>query len=138
MPGEAVWHDVEEVVLKIFFLRWFPLIAWVAVIFGLSSIPGITLDGPELPGGIDKVAHFFEYAILAFVLHRGLSYRNERGGLLMIIVVVSCGLAIAVLDELYQSLIPGRESSVADIISDIAGIAAGTVAALIRKRMIAA
>lgn len=121
--------------MRIVFRQWLPPVIWIVVIFGLSSIPGIQLEGPELPTNIDKVAHFFEYAILAFVLHRGLSYRNERGGLSLVVIVVSCALAIAVFDELYQSFIPGRESSVADVVSDVAGIAAGTTAALIRKKL---
>jgi VanZ family protein len=127
---------VEGVVLRILFKRWFPLIAWIVVIFGLSSIPGISIKGPDIPGGIDKVAHFVEYAILAFVLHRGIRFRNEHSGLSLIIIVASCALVIAVLDELYQSLIPGRESSVADVVADVAGMAVGTAVAVIRRRLL--
>lgn len=125
---------MEGVGLSTFFRRWLPLIVWIVVIFGLSSIPDVVEDRPELPTGIDKFAHFFEYAILAFVLHRGLRYGRKRSGPLLIFAIIACGLAVGFLDELYQTAIPGREASTGDIVADIAGVIAGTALALIVEK----
>lgn len=112
-------------------IRWLPLAIWIAVIFGLSSIPGITADNVNLPTGFDKMAHFIEYAVLAVLFYRGLSYDSRKPGLVMILVVVLTGTAVSVLDEMYQSYIPGRDSSPYDMMADVAGVAFGSVLAVL-------
>ncbi len=112
--------------------RWLPLAAWVMLIFSLSSIPSISSEGVKLPSGFDKVIHFVEYAIFAVLFYRGLSYDGMRIRYLVLIIVVLTGTGVGALDEMYQSYIPGRDSSVLDLAADSAGIVFGLIAAAYR------
>ena len=112
--------------------RWLPLIVWIVMIFGLSSIPGLSSDDVRFPTGSDKVVHFFEYAVFAMLFYRGLSYGGVRVRWSIVIIVITSGIAVAALDEMYQSYIPRRDSSFFDLVMDSAGIVAGTLAAGLR------
>lgn len=71
---------------------------------------------------IRKVAHFTEYAILAFLARRALitsSYalfqrRWFQLGLLLVVIY-------ALLDEFHQSFVPSRTASIYDSAIDVAG-----------------
>ena len=110
------------------------LALWIIVIFGLSSIPALPGDYAKLPPGFDKLAHFVEYSVLAVLLHHVLMMNGRRNQNLIALVVVIICVAIAGLDEFYQSFIPGRQSSVTDLCADLAGIITGTFASLMLFR----
>lgn len=111
-----------------------PLVAWIAVIFGVSSIPQLSSDSFGLPPGFDKVVHFAEYLVLAILLRHGIGGDGQRGAPVLLFVIAT-GLLVGCLDELYQSLIPGRHPSALDVAADAAGVLAGAcLAALIVKR----
>jgi VanZ family protein len=112
--------------------RWLPLIVWIVMIFGLSSIPGLSSDDLRFPTGFDKIVHFIEYAIFAMLYYRGLSYGGVRIRWSIVIIVILSGIAFAALDEMYQSYIPRRDSSLYDLVMDSAGVVAGTLAAVVR------
>jgi len=112
--------------------RWLPLIVWIVMIFGLSSIPGLSSDDLRFPAGSDKIVHFIEYAIFAMLYYRGLSYGGVRIRWSIVIIVILSGIAFAALDEMYQSYIPRRDSSLYDLVMDSAGVVAGTLAAVVR------
>ena len=67
---------------------------------------------------LDKVIHFIEYCILGFLLINVFSGGSKYPELLGFIV----GVFFSLIDELYQSTVFGRSSSVLDIIADIAGL----------------
>jgi VanZ family protein len=106
---------------------WFPFIFWIFLIFGLSSIPNISPEGIKLPSGSDKVIHYFEYSILALLFYRSLVYNRRSIGNLIAVVVVIAGSSVALMDEFYQSFIPGRDSSFFDLVADFSGVITGTV-----------
>lgn len=111
-----------------------PLVAWIAVIFGVSSIPQLSGDSFGLPPGFDKVVHFGEYLVLGILLRHGIGGDGQRGAAILLFVIAT-GLLVGCLDELYQSLIPGRHPSILDVAADAAGILAGAlVGALIARR----
>lgn len=110
------------------------LALWIIVIFGLSSIPALPGDYAKLPQGFDKIAHFMEYSVLAILFHQVIMMNRRRNQNLIALVVVIICVAIAGLDEIYQSLIPGRQSSVTDLYADLAGIITGTFVSLILYR----
>ncbi len=112
--------------------RWLPLIAWIVMIFALSSIPGLSSDDVKLPTGFDKLIHFIEYAVFALLYYRGLSYGGVRVRWSIVLIVIASGIAVAALDEMYQSYIPRRDSSLYDLVMDSAGIVTGTLAAVLR------
>ncbi len=107
------------------FLAWIPAAVWAGVIFYLSSRP--RLPGPELPG-IDKVAHFAAYALLAWLL----IFATERSRLPLAVAVV-LALVYGATDEIHQMYVPGRSPDVLDWFADAAGVAAATLV-YVRRR----
>jgi VanZ family protein len=111
-------------VLK-FFKRWVPLLLWIILIFGLSSIPDIHGGGIGLPSGTDKIVHFFEYAVLAYLLYRSAAYGRAEPGVFQGVAALMIGSGIALMDEYYQSFVPGRDASFFDFLSDVLGVITG-------------
>lgn len=107
--------------------RWVPLALWIAFIFVMSSIPDLPGEYRDFPPHTDKVMHFIEYFVLAILLYRGI--RNDETGRISVelAALVLIGVGVAGLDELYQSIVPGRDSSVADLASDMGGVVAGAL-----------
>lgn len=112
--------------------RWLPFFLWIGFIFGASSIPGGTTRGVHLPSGSDKIIHFIEYLIFAVLFYRGLSYDSKKIDWMITLVVILTGGGIAGLDEMYQSYIPGRDSSFFDLLADFSGVIAGALIATLR------
>lgn len=107
--------------------RWMPLAAWIALIFGISSVPNLSSDDIGLPRGFDKAVHFVEYLVLAVLFRHGLLGGTEQREAPIALLVLATGLLIAGLDELYQGLIPGRHMSAYDLAADATGLIAGIV-----------
>jgi VanZ family protein len=111
-------------------------VAWIAVVFAFSSLPRTTLERWN-PGVASWAGHFLEYALLGWFWHRwrevagGAGWTSAGRG-----VLLAAGIAVA--DELYQSLIPGRVPDVLDGLVDLVGFAGGCgIAALLARRRIA-
>jgi VanZ family protein len=97
---------------------WAPLIAYMAVIFYLSSLPEV-----PLPGDVgDKQMHSLGYAFLGLLAVRavagGLPARvTPRVALLAMLITVGYGAT----DELHQSFVPGRSAEIYDLFADAVG-----------------
>jgi VanZ family protein len=106
--------------------RWGPLVAWMALIFALSSQPTL----PTVPeAALDQIlkggAHALEYAILAVVAIRafeGSLPSTSRQHQLA--AAVFCAL-YALSDEWHQMYVPGRVADWADVLADLAGTVLG-------------
>ena len=85
----------------------------MALIFFLSSLPG---SAAGIPPPWDKLAHALEYALLAFLLGRGLGRWDGA-----VALAVLYGLS----DELHQRYVPGREASAGDLLADAVGALIG-------------
>ena len=115
------------------FLRyWLPVLVYVGLIFAVSSLP--QLEPPIRLHDADKLAHVAEYGVLGYLLVRALR-SSERwsaplaGGMLALAI----GLAIGAGDELYQALVPGRDSTALDWIADATGLVLSQIAYLLLK-----
>jgi VanZ family protein len=109
---------------------WLPVIAYITVIFYLSS-----LSHPEerLPHFLfeqfgDKLLHAIEYAVLALLCYRAFRWAagaqaREYAVALAIVATSLYGLT----DELHQAYVPLRESSFVDWIADMTGAVIGAV-----------
>jgi VanZ family protein len=117
--------------------QWLPFFAWVVIIFIGSSIPQLPGNPFGLPRGSDKVVHFLEYLILAFLFYRGIRGERWRMGLPAWLIVLAAGLVIASVDEYHQTYIPGRDASIKDWAADMTGVAIGTLIGLRRYRSLA-
>jgi VanZ family protein len=98
---------------------WGPVVLYILLILAVSSVPRLRPAGSL--GGLDKLAHLVEYAILGVLLRRAVTLRGVRGWL----AVVTVGAAIGFLDEWYQSSVPGRVASIRDWLADTIGVCLG-------------
>ena len=108
--------------------KWLPVVAWAALIFVGSSIPGNDIN-PEL-GLHDKIAHATEYAIFGALLARALGARRWWLAILV-------GALYGVSDEFHQTFTPRRSGNdLGDMTADLVGSALGATAwmLLLRRR----
>jgi uncharacterized membrane protein YjdF len=118
-------------------LRWPVVLAWMALIFAGSSVPSeFARSGPTLP--FDKVAHFGEYGVLAFLL-AGTMRRRARGRMTPLVLAACIAVCIAygASDEFHQRFVHGRDASLDDLAADAVGSVAGalTAAVVILRRI---
>jgi VanZ family protein len=103
---------------------WLPLFAYVALIFGLSSLSSVPALAPECVS--DKVLHFLEYCGLGWLACRAVLSLGWPGRAfpvwLLAFVFASC---LGGADELYQSFVPLRTADVRDWVADLGGGAVG-------------
>jgi VanZ family protein len=95
---------------------WLPVVAWAALIFTLSSIPGLGTGLGTWDLVLRKLAHTTEYAVLGVLLLRA------KGRVSVAFVLATL---YAVTDELHQSFVAGRHASPLDVAIDAAGVALG-------------
>jgi VanZ family protein len=95
---------------------WGAVVAWAALIFGLSSIPdlGTGLGGWDVV--LRKLAHAAEFAVLGFLLMRATGRAR---------VALAAGILYAISDEIHQEFVPGREGSPLDVAIDSIGVVTG-------------
>jgi VanZ family protein len=95
----------------------------MTLIFLASSVS----DVPPLPGDVsDKTMHFWVYAVLGALILRALARGTLSGCTLpRAVTAVLCSVLYGMSDELHQYFVPGRSPSVADVVADTVGAAAG-------------
>lgn len=94
-----------------------PLIAYLILIFALSSIPSDAIPGPKL-FSIDKVYHIIEYFILSLLVLRLMIYHKVKHAYLIAIVAA---VLYGIIDEFHQGLVPGRLFSYYDMLANAVG-----------------
>jgi VanZ family protein len=100
--------------------RWGPVVAWAALIFVLSSIPGLGTGLGTWDLVLRKIAHAAEYAILAALLVRALG----RPGL-----AIALAVGYSITDEVHQSFVSGRHGAPLDVGIDAVGAVIGALLA---------
>jgi VanZ family protein len=106
---------------RIFVEYWLPVLLYVAAIATVSLQPSVR--PPVSFHGVDKWLHLIEYAGLGFVLVRALRISMpRRDPLVAALVTLGIGMVLAVADEFLQSFVPGRDSSLHDVMADWAGL----------------
>lgn len=113
---------------------WMMVIAWMALIFGLSAqpqLPNLGLGPADLQ---DILGHFLVYAGLAFWLARAL--RRTPAVRRPLAWTLALAMLYALSDELHQAFVPNRHPDPFDILVDTLGIVAflGVAWALPRRR----
>jgi VanZ family protein len=117
------------------FARWPLLLAWMALIFALSSIPN-EIRGPESRVPYDKIAHFIEFGVLAFLVAWIVArWRGTPVGALAAAIGVGASVLYGVTDEWHQAYVPGRDPSWDDLATDAAGAVCGAIAAAVLWRL---
>jgi VanZ family protein len=94
-------------------------------VVAVSSFPGVEL--PDVgSGGIDKLLHFLQYAILGFLVSRGWGpLRANRDAGIVVWIPAAILLAFAGMDEYHQRWIPGRSPEWWDWTADALGVMTG-------------
>lgn len=129
-------------------ISWVLVILWVLVIFSFSSQKASDSDAlsknitkevidkvesvvkesrftvEELNHYIRKSAHFFNYMILGILIVLALSNENIENIKGLLISILIC-LLVSILDEFYQSFVPGRGPGILDVFIDMTGALAG-------------
>lgn len=110
--------------MKHFIRYWLPPIAFMAVIFFMSSRQRIAVsDVYTVNFALFKSLHVIEYAALYFLFFRAFYASISKNNLSTIFLLAACAtLAYAVTDELHQTFIPTRNGAYRDIFIDSIGI----------------
>ena len=133
MEAVPAHRPPERRFFSLFLRYWLPVMAYVTVILWLSSQP--YLQPPLHFRNSDKVAHILEYSVLGFLLARAWrSTMRIRFALGAAMIALAMGIAIGAGDEFYQSFVPGRDSSVFDLLADSIGLALAQIAYLLIAR----
>lgn len=99
---------------------WGPLVAYLALIYYLSSRSSVSWAAPYP----DKLLHFLEYGGLALLAARALNGTIRRAVPVKVLLVAwSLAVAYAASDEFHQLFVPGRESDWRDLLADALGAA---------------
>jgi VanZ family protein len=111
--------------LKAFAKWWLPVIVWMAVIFGGSSIGNVPRVGDKTTDSlVHRAAHVLEFGVLGALLLRALSKERpvtKREMMMAWIVVTLYGAS----DEIHQRFTPGRSSEGLSLLFDVLGGALG-------------
>ena len=104
---------------------WLPVLAWAALIFGISSVPSLDTGWGLWDFLLRKAAHMVEFAVLTLLVLRGVgrtwpAVRRDRA----LAAAALSALLYAVSDEVHQAYVPGRGPSAVDVVIDGAGVAA--------------
>lgn len=100
---------------------WVPVILYVGLIFGASSVPG--RDIPMLFPHSDKLEHLTEYSLFGLLLGRAFRFTIGGGrGRFWSLSTVLLGGFVGGMDELYQRFTPGRTSDIRDWVMDVAAV----------------
>jgi VanZ family protein len=116
-------------------LAWSPALAYMALIWWLSSVP-ITLPLPSIPWR-DKLAHAIEYFSLGLLVARAVRGSWPllvTGRALLLAALITAGWGYV--DEVHQAFVPGRDANAADLLADAIGalLAALLYGAVLRLR----
>ncbi|RKX29014.1 MAG: hypothetical protein DRP47_02875 [Candidatus Zixiibacteriota bacterium] len=112
-PNSSFWRR--------FMLYHLPAIFYALVIITLSSIPNLKTPHIQIVA-VDKLAHFLEYAIFAYLTFRSISNISSRLRLRWIVLLSALFLScFALIDEIYQHFVPGRYSDLLDFATDMGG-----------------
>ena len=117
--------------------RWIITLAFVAVLVALSVTPGVSRPDDDIfawlyantSTPVQKAMHISAYAMLTLLWMWTLSSIASVWLRSLLAVLLSLSLGIAL--EWYQTQVPGRHGTIADILLNTAGIVIGLVAALI-------
>ena len=100
---------------------WLPVLVYVTIIYSLSAQPN--LKPPIRFPNADKFYHLLEYCGLGMLLARALrATLRVRVPLFAAMMALGIGMAIGASDEILQSFVPGRDSSVFDFAADSIGV----------------
>ena len=82
--------------MKKFFLYHFPALLYAAVIIAISSLPNLTGRQFRLIA-FDKIVHFIEYSVFAFLIFRSFSHLSDKISLNKSLMLSALAFAVSTL-----------------------------------------
>jgi VanZ family protein len=117
-----------------FLVYHFPFIAYGVIVIIASIMPRLPTPPIEFHG-LDKLAHFVEFGLFAFLAFRSFSQMSRRITANRAVLISALFLSFyAVLTEVVQHFVPGRQSDLYDLIVDIFGALLVLVFLRLRRR----
>jgi VanZ family protein len=130
----ARWRDAENnqrrcvlatglgyVMVKVL-VRWMAVVFWMGVIFALSATPSLASPfEPVYDFILRKLAHLTVFAVLTVLLFRAFRLHVAGPTHAWLLAMLAAAL-YACSDEWHQTLVPGREGTVRDIVIDSLGV----------------
>ena len=112
--------------MRSFLKFWFPLGAYSAIIFFISSLPSQQLTFTQVVW--DKALHVLEYAPLGFLAARALIFLRRWPMMTVWALSVAFCYLYGLSDEFHQSFVPERSCDWRDVLADsIGGIVGGSI-----------
>lgn len=106
-------------ILRLVWLRWLPVLAWIGLITYWSSQSQVPLDHPKLLAlfgeARDKVAHAVAFGMLGFLARLAFHGSGFAG-----VRAVALASIFGAIDEWHQSFTPGRTPDLTDWLVDAA------------------
>jgi VanZ family protein len=99
-----------------------PAVIWAIVLFGASSIPSDAMPQSIILSQ-DKLLHMGVYAVLGFLLYRGIRRRNAGAWLAAGWWTLGISVVYGASDEFHQYFVPGRSMDIFDLMADAIGAA---------------
>ena len=113
---------------------WIPALAYMALIWVLSSLP--TIASLEQVPFKDKGVHFVEYGTLAVLLCYAIRGTWPLRSLWFTAFYGFVGTVLwGMLDEIHQAYVPGRSSDPMDVLADTIGAALATTLSIVVLQM---
>jgi len=112
--------------LSLFLKFWFPVLAYITLIFAVSSVSNLPTE--NLFPHMDKAAHLAEYGLLGLLVGR--MFRNAGPPFVTKFwfgLAIIATMAVGMLDEAYQTTVPGRFCSRWDFTADMIGAVSGLI-----------
>lgn len=101
-----------------------PAVLYYSLIFYLSSKRIHVEVGVPLA---DKMAHLFEFAVLAIFLFFGFSKSFKTTLKIKVLLTSITGILLSLSDELHQYFVPRRHFDILDAVANIVGVLLGIV-----------
>jgi VanZ family protein len=110
-------------------LAWALALGWMALIAAASHQSA--WQGPATTSGLplaDKLDHLAEFALFGALLRNAVARHHPLPAVAPALFVLVVGASYGALDELHQSLVPGRSAELGDWLADAVGVALGSFA----------
>lgn len=118
-------NKVEKPNIWLAVFYWLLTIGYMGMIFYVSSRNNISL--PDISKNIDKVLHTGAYMPLAYLLYKSIKSSGARKHVFLMAFLFA--VIYGITDELHQSVVPGRDAAIGDILADTLGAFLGSLAA---------
>jgi VanZ family protein len=109
---------------KLYFLLYAPLIAWMGVIYYLSSVPGsgVAYEMPRTLFLERKGAHVSEYCILTLLWIRFFTFYLPKNKVRALTLAAFLAVSYAISDEIHQLFVFARTGRFTDVLIDSGGV----------------